>query len=138
MSGDGKELWERWYHSVPATEHARRLETIGYRLLALIALTTDKEIIDAEVVEAVTKILDYELKIRTATDPIDADNMIAKLEERIRRQLAVRGRMDARSLRQVTHADRTGLWAFQMALQNLSNVGDISCYEGLYQLNEAA
>ena len=121
----GKLAWQQWYNNVPATEHARRLDTIGFRLLGLIALTTDKDVIDGEVVRIVTAILDYELNIRTLTDPIDADSIIAKLEEGIRRQLAKRGDLNERKLRQFTGADKKGLWAFNQAMANLKAARDI-------------
>jgi hypothetical protein len=122
----GQALWERWYKNIPATEHARRLDTIGFRLLPLVALTTDKDIIDADTVKTVTSILDYELNIRVLTDPIDADATVAKLEEKIRRVLQVKGPLTGRDLRRHTHADREGLWAFNSALQNLQAANDVT------------
>lgn len=134
MSDSAKGHWEAWYHGIPATEHARRLETIGYRLLALLTVTTDKSVIDEEVVWVVTQILNYELQIRTVTDPIDADNKIAALEEAIRRNLRTRGALSERQLRQHTHADRAGMWAFKAALKNLAEVQDIRHSTGMYSL----
>jgi len=134
ITPSAKRLWGNWYSNLPVTEHARRLDTIGFRLLALIALTTDKDIIDDETVRTVVAILDYELKIRTVTDPIDADNKIAALEEKIRRQLGQRGSLSERDLRQRTHGDRNGIWAFQAAKRNLIDVGDVKCADGKYQL----
>lgn len=130
----GKRIWEKWYNDLPPTEHARRLDTIGFRLLSLIALTTDKDVIDEATVRTVTAILDYELTIRTLTDPIDADNRIASLEEQIRRQLDKRGALKDRELRQYTHADRSGLWAFQAAIKNLTVADDIRFTDGKYHL----
>ena len=67
-----KLLWEDWYHNLPSSEHARRLDTIGLRLMPILALTMDKTSIDTEVIEHVTAMLDYELNLRALTDPIDA------------------------------------------------------------------
>jgi hypothetical protein len=125
MDVAGREIWERWYANLPASEHARRLDTIGFRLLALIALTTDKNVIDAETVKTVTRIMDYELNVRITTDPIDADNKVSKLEEKIRRQLELKGPLSERDLRRHTHADRDGLWAFKSARDNLVMAKDI-------------
>jgi hypothetical protein len=118
-------LLERWYNGLPASEHTRRLDTIGFRLLPLIALTTDKGVIDVETVGNVTAILDYELNIRILTDPIDADSTVSKLEEKIRRVLGARGPLTERDLRRHTHADRDGLWAFDSARKNLIGAGDV-------------
>jgi hypothetical protein len=124
ISPEGRALWEAWYKTLPASEHTRRLDTIGFRLLGLIALITDKSIIDAETVSTVTAILNYELSVRILTDPIDADSTISKLEERIRRVLT-RGPLSRRDLRRSTQADRHGLWAFNSAVKNLVDAGDI-------------
>jgi hypothetical protein len=126
IGAEARALWERWYESLPSSEHARRLDTIGFRLLPLIALTTDKDVIDAETVKSVTSILDYELNIRMVTDPIDADSTVSKLEEKIRRVLGARGPLTARDLRRYTHADRDGLWAFDSARKNLIAANDVA------------
>jgi hypothetical protein len=94
-------------------------------MLALIALTTDKERIDVETVQTVTEMMDCELRIRRITDPIDAENTIAQLEENIRRQLQARGPLTKRELRQRTSADRKGIWAFERASENVKKAGDI-------------
>jgi hypothetical protein len=125
ISPDGQDAWDAWYTGLPSSEHTRRLDTIGFRLLPLIAFTTDKDVIDTETVRTVTSILDYELAVRILTDPIDADSTIAKLEEKIRRVLDAKGPQTERDLRRNTHADRDGLWAFNTAMQNLIKAGDI-------------
>jgi hypothetical protein len=125
ITDDACTEWGRWHRQLPPSEHARRLDTLGFRLMALMAVSMDKDVIDCEVIEAVIAILDYELTVRTLRDPIDADGSIAKLEERIRRNLTKLGPLDKRSLRQKTHADRDGLWAFGKALDNLVLHSDI-------------
>jgi hypothetical protein len=125
FTDEARECWTGWYENLPESEHIRRLDTIGLRLLALIALTTDKNLVDLETVEIVKSILAYEFAIRKLTDPINADNIIARLEESIRRVLETSGPLKKRDLRRKTHADRCGLWAFDKALENLTNAGDI-------------
>jgi len=93
---DAHVLWGEWYLNLADSVHAKRLDTIGFRLMAILALTTDKQTIDLATVENVIRILNYELTIRTQTDPIDADNMIAKLEEKIRRALRAKGPLSER------------------------------------------
>ncbi len=139
IAPDAKQAWERWYHLLPQSEHVKRLDTIGLRLLPLVALSNDRDIIDLRTVNDVCEILDYELKLRMLADPIDADNTIAKLEERIRRTLSVKGPLSNRDLRRSVHADRDGVWAYEKALRNLSRVGDISTRPDglLYAVSEA-
>lgn len=126
--------WTDWYENIPPSEHARRLDTIGFRLMPLIALTTDKDEVDLETIETVVAILDYELELRRLTDPIDADNAIAKLEEKIRRHLAG-GPLTRRELQRRVHADRSGIWAFNAAITNLISDGAIQASQnGLFKL----
>ena len=132
ITKEAKTAWEHWYENLPASEHAKRLDTIGFRLLPLIALITDKNSIDLETVEVVVSILDYELNIRRLFDPIDADNLVAKVEEKIRRVLKDRGSLRRRDLRRAVHADRDGLWAFTAALANLHKEGVIKPDGGIF------
>jgi hypothetical protein len=134
VTPDAKTAWENWYCNHQRGEHSRRLDTIGFRLIPLIALTMDKEIVDQEVVEIVTAILGYELNVRMRTDPIDADGLVAKLEEAIRRTLKARGPLPKRSLQQIVHAHRYGIWVFDSAIQNLIRNEDIMLEDGVYSL----
>jgi hypothetical protein len=132
---DAKKQWEELYLGLPSSEHVKRLDTLGFRLLALIALTTGKTAIDSETRSTVRLILDYELKMRELTDPIDADNVIAKLEEKVRRVLALKGPMKARDLKKAVNANRTGIWAFDRAMQNLREAQDVrQCAVGVWEL----
>jgi hypothetical protein len=133
ISKQGKDRWEDWYQHLPASEHVRRLDTIGFRLMPLIALTTDKDHVDLETIERVVAILDYEFELRRLTDPIDADNAIAKLEERIRRALAC-SPLTNRALQRKVHAQRSGLWAYKAARQNLLDDNVLVCANGMFRL----
>lgn len=124
ISVEAEEAWKHWYDHLPKSVHTKRLDTIGRRLIPIFAQTMDKDCVDLDVIERVIPILNYELRLRQITDPIDADNRVARLEEKIRRKLNG-GEVPPRKLRQDTHADREGLWAFERALENLLEAGDI-------------
>jgi hypothetical protein len=134
-TAEARKVWDEWYNTPRSTTHAARLDVIGVRLMALIALTTDKDEIDVQTVQTVGKILDYELKVRTLTDPIDADSIIAKLEESIRRNLTAKSKLTKNQLRRACNADRCGIWAFDQALKNLLSAGDIVDHYGEFQPN---
>ena len=93
--------------------------------MPIIALTTDKDTVDLETVSTVVEILNYELAVRMETDPIDADNLIAKVEQKIKRVLTAHGPMNKRNVRRAIHADRDGLWAFEQATKNLQRAEEI-------------
>src|SRR5262249_29677521 len=97
----------------------------------LIALATDKDVIDEAMVGWVVDILKYELDYRMLTDPIDADSTIAKIEENISRNLK-RGPLTERELKQKVNANRAGLWAFNTALANLIKAREVEQNQKLY------
>lgn len=125
MAADAKQAWERWYDTLQSSVHVKRLDSIGFRLFGLIALTNDKDCIDLATVNTVVQILNYELNVRKLTDPIDADRTVARLEEATRRQLGTRGCLSERELRRHTNADRHGIWTFITAIKNLESAQDI-------------
>jgi hypothetical protein len=78
--------------------------------MGLLAFTNDKDEIDAATIDTLLDTLDYEITIRKLTDPIDADDHIAQLEQKILRVLDVKKRLSRRDLQRLTNAQRTGLW----------------------------
>jgi len=136
---DAKELWEYWYTNLPPSEHAKRLDTIGFRLMALLALTTDKKSVDFDTVMLVMDILDYELAIRRAMDPIGVDNTIAEFQEKIRRVLSRTGKPVTRSmLAKLTTARRYGTEIFKKALEGLVREGEVLTDKVRYWLPQGA
>ncbi|MEE9234926.1 MAG: DUF3987 domain-containing protein, partial [Candidatus Acidoferrales bacterium] len=119
LDRDANELWQEWYAALEDTLHARRLDTIGMRLMLLLAVTTGAATVTRDLVARVIAILDYELRVRRLTDPIDAENAVAKLEEAIRRCLREQPGLTQRQLQQRIHAHRHGIWFFKAALKNL-------------------
>jgi len=126
ITPEARAWWSEWYESAPPSEHAKRLDTIGFHLMPLLALTMSKEIIDNDVMDVVLSILDYEITIRRLADPIDADDRIARLEQKIIRTLRARGPLTRRDLLRHTNARRDGLWAFDRAITHLIHEGCIS------------
>ena len=57
-------------------------------------------------------------------DPIDADNAIAKMEEKIRRNLS-NIPLKEWKLKDNVHVERTGLYIFECAKENLRKAGEI-------------
>ena len=55
----------------------------------------------------------------------DAENTVARMEERIRRALA-RGRMPERDLKDAVHVERVGLWVFETAVLNLQKGDEVA------------
>ena len=123
--------WREWYEALEDTIHAKRIDTLGMRLLLLLAVTTGERMITRSVVDAVVATMDYELQARRLTDPIDAETNVAKLEEKIRRTLHVhRAGLNNRDLQRKTNAHRYGLWAWENAIHNLQKNREIQYDKG--------
>lgn len=129
ITSQGWEAWENWYGFTryQGDMLTTRLDTIGLRLMLLIAFTRGEEQITVSVINDVIAIIEYELAVRRACAPVDALNSIAELEQKILRLLDSAGskRVNIGAIRRDTHAQRHGLWAFEQALRNLTACSDI-------------
>ena len=105
--------------------HARRLDTYSLRLAMLLALNNRKREIDLEAAQHATLLCDWQLAVRKIYDPIDADNAMAAMEQRIKRALLKFGPMRERDLKRKVSAGRSGLWIFDKAAGNLRSAGDV-------------
>lgn len=118
MDKDAKELFHSWYINQESSIFTKRLDAYGHRLMPLLALNEMKEVIDLEIVQKTITLLDYELKARKFADPVDADNSVAALEEKIRRLLS-NGPLPKRVLENSGNKARVGTWLWETALKNL-------------------
>lgn len=118
ITQDGRELYHSWYMSLEKSVHAKRLDVYALRFMALLAINQKKKIVDADIVNKATRLMDWQLSVRRLHDPIDSDSLIGKTEERIRRLLQA-GPKKEWELKRLVHVDRTGLWPFMQALRNL-------------------
>lgn len=127
LTPEAKSAWENWYlNQRPRDVYATRLDTIGMRLMILLAFCQGNfDVVDEATVEAVIKILQWQHAVRELYDPIDAQNQIARVEEVIRRHLKVKGGLTKRELKRVAHAKNTGLYIFESALANLIQSGEV-------------
>jgi hypothetical protein len=123
---EAERILQDWYLSLPDSVHTRRLETYGLRLCILLELSQgETRRITKETALAVRDLLNYELAVRRLYDPIDADTLIARLEESIRRVLATYGPLTERELKRRVNYQRVGVWVFNQALDNLLKSGEV-------------
>jgi len=125
ITRQGRAVYHEWYMNLEKSIHAKRLDTYALRFMSLFAANERRDIIDDEIVDKVTRLMDWQLEVRRLHDPIDADSAVAKVEEKIRRLLHT-GPKSERDLKRSIHVDRTGLWPFTQALKNLSAGREIS------------
>ena len=127
MTEEARGYYHDWYMDMDnASAHAMRLDTYASRFMILLAASCLKPEIDLEVVQQVTEMCDWQLRVRKAHDPIDADNQVAKLEIKIRKTLETNGPLKERELKRRTHAERSGLGLFAKALKNLKSAGELA------------
>lgn len=112
-------LFSEWYKS-PDNKglYSTRLEAYGLRLLELFAVNEGKSAINEDMVERVIKILNWQRLVREVYDPDDSENVVAKLEAKIKKTLLI-SPCDKRTIMRRANANRYGTYFFNMALNNL-------------------
>lgn len=139
LSDEARSRYEKWYkQELESTVHSTRLETYAMRLMPLLAVNEGKSEIDYAITEKVIALVDWQLEVRRELDPIDAENTIARIEEKIRRQLQKNGECDKRHLQQYCNVKKHGIWFFHIALNNMKKYNEITFNQkaGLYSLAE--
>lgn len=126
ITDEARKIYQDWYLSVPGSVHSKRIDSYSLRLMQLLAVNEQKSVVDAEILDKVIKISNWQLAVRKRFDPVDADSQMARMEEKIRRVLA-NGGQSRRDLRRAVHADRVGIWYFETALTNLSKSEEVFC-----------
>ena len=125
LTPEARAIFTAWYGTRSGSQFEKRLDTYGHRLLVLLAAMDDRPEVDGEIATAVVDLLRYQLAVRRECDPIDADNTVARMEERLRRVL-IRSPHSERDLKIAVHVERTGLWVFETAVENLKRADELA------------
>jgi hypothetical protein len=126
LSEGAQAIFHNWYMGLERSIHTKRLDTYALRLMPLLAINDFKSEVDEETVRKILALCTWQLETRRLHDPIDADNEVARMEEKIRRVLTARGPLSSRELRQYTNTHKEGIWLFETAIRNLSKISDIT------------
>ncbi len=127
MTAAAYKIYEHWYLNREDSLHAVRLEGLALRLMMLMAADTCRREIDEVIAERAISIADWQLLMRKLYDPIDADTMMARMEESIRRQLE-KTPLKERELKQKTNYKRVGIYIFKTALRSLVESEEV-CFD---------
>lgn len=125
---EARRIYHDWYLNLPQSVHAKRLETYSMRLMPLLAVNELKDNVDEEIIQKVIQLMDWQYRVRCRYDPIDADSLMARTEEKIRRTL-ITGPKTKRDIYREVHANRIGIWVFESALTNLVKAGQITALD---------
>jgi hypothetical protein len=126
LTPEADKIWESWYLELPETETTARLDALGMRLMALLAFVACKRVVDAEIMQAVLNLLEYQRRLREIYRPVEGKNPVARMEEKILQQLKQRGALTRRELRAFTNAGRDGIKVFDEAVKNLKGECEIA------------
>ena len=116
-------MFDTWYFGLERSAFTKRLDAYGHRFMTLLAANEMKPTITPEIIERTVTLLNYQLAARKYADPIDADNTIAKLEEKIRRLLD--NPRKKRDLEIHGHKSRVGIYIWKTAIKNLMDGGEL-------------
>ena len=119
------EVFDSWYRGLESSVHTKRLDTYALRFMPLLAINDLKDVVDLETVQKAIALCDWQLQIRKLHDPIDCDSAMARMEEKIRRNLRAKGSLKDWELKRETHANRDGLWIYERAKVNLLKAKEI-------------
>jgi hypothetical protein len=119
-------FYDQWYLNRTQSVHSKRLDTYSHRLMILLTVNDGKNVVDIETVTKATQLCDWQLEVRRLNDPIDADNLLARMEEQIRRVLQGRGSAKDWELKRAVNSRRTGTWVYETAKNNLLKAREIS------------
>ncbi len=136
LTDDARQVWEDWYMGLEETDETARLDNLGMRLMSLLAFTSGRSEIDADLVKSILEILEYERQVRLVFKPIEAENQYALTEQKILGALRRYGPLKQRDLYKKIHAERHGLYTFSSALKHLKLADEIQLVgEKTYGLN---
>ena len=126
LTPEAQELWQSYESLIGYGSDATRLDIIGMRLMAILAFTSGKQEIDAEIVKAVLAFLKYQRTIRELYKPSSAETTDAKVEAAIMRCVrraheAGKTPISERDIRHNTSIEKTyGIDALRQGLDRLT------------------
>ncbi len=88
LSDSARQRFDSWYLGLPSSIHTKRLDTYAMRLMPLLAVNEGKTEVDLETVLKAIRLCNWQLQVRQIYDPIDSDNQMSQVEEKIRRALS--------------------------------------------------
>ena len=122
------DMLQQWYEGRERSAYSKRLDGYARRLMVLLAINEGKFVIDDEIAKRTIDLVEWQLEMRKIYSPIDADGIVAQMEEKIRRQLMKDKNRDGvreRDLKNLVHYTRTGIENFERAMTNLKRTGEI-------------
>jgi len=125
LTPEAENLYAQWYDNRENSVHSQRLESYALRLMCLLTVNELKTEVSKSIVQKVIDLCNWQLIARKLYTPVDADNVVAKMEEKIRRVLDAKGNLTNRDIFLFTNARRVGRFYFNNAIKNLKDSDEI-------------
>ena len=109
---DAEELYRQWYLNQEPSVHDEAVRYLRVTPDDLVAVNGHESAVNVGVVRDVIRLVDWQLEVRKLHDPIDADNKIAAMEEKVRGLFVVGQSRKARLKAAVNYA-RCGIWIYR-------------------------
>lgn len=125
MDKDAEGAWATFYDSFGDGPEWNRIDTLGFRIMAIQAVLRQEKTVTPANVKDVIDFLQYEVAVRESVAPVVAENMFAKMEQLIRRYLPAAGTITKRELQRRTNGNRLGIECFDRAISNMLKNGEM-------------
>lgn len=119
MNEEAENIWKQFYETFGDGPEWNRIDTYGFRLMAVQAVLRCEKTVTKANVQQVIDFLHYEVAVREAVSPVIAENPLAQMEELIRRHLPEGSTMTRRDLQRKTNYTRLGIEIFNRAIANM-------------------
>lgn len=126
MDQEAETIWARFYETFGDGPEWNRIDTYGFRLMAVQAVLRGDKTVTKANVQQVIDFLQYEVAVREAVSPVIAENPVAQMEESIRRHLPEGRTLSKRELQRKTNYSRLGIEIFYRAIANMERNEELS------------
>lgn len=124
VKSTARAMYDRWYLEQNSTDYTKRIEDYGLRLLMLLSLNECEEEIYGRIVNQATALLNWQIEVREAYAPNEAETLVARIEGSIRNALR-NGPLRKRDLENACHKHRFGTEYWNKTLNGMLHGGEL-------------
>ena len=112
-------IFSDWYRGYEISDFSKRIEDYAMRFMTLLAVVRGESVVTDTIVLDTIDLINWQIKMRSQYDPVDADGMLAKMEGKIVGLLRSNETVSYWDLFRKTGARRCGIEVFDRALNTL-------------------
>lgn len=130
IESEAEAIFNDWYLNLENSVHTKRLDTYATRLMSVMSVNEKKTTVDADIIEKILKIVNWQLEVRRLLDPVDAEGIQARMEQNIRRNLQ-RKPLTEGQLKNNVRGQQVGIFYYERAKTMLEKAGEIYFDKGV-------